>query len=286
MPNSRVAVLTGSTGGIGSAIANLLASLGWNLVLANRAGSKAIEQRAALTARFPDIQIDPIEIDLMDLGSIERCCETLAGKYERVDALLNIAGILTDQRRDSKQSYEAHYAVNVLSNYALIQGLRPLLRRNSDETPSMVVTMSSSAIRRVAALELDELKDPSEIGGLMGAYAHSKLAVTAMSVALSEELQAEGIFIRAIDPGATLTPMTSGKDGMPFVLRLLAPLLFSKPDDQALVILVAAKPGELSRRTGIYVSKGKERALPKTIDNPVLQRKLLEQLQADIQNSA
>ncbi len=282
MTDRKIAVITGSTGGIGSAIATKLAEGGWDLLLANRSLAKSAEQRDMLASRFPEPNVQTVAMDLMDINSIEAACRQIGAETKRIDALYNMAGVLTSERRISVQGYESHYAVNVLANLAVIEGLQPLLAREPNEQPSMVVTMSSSAISRVAALDVKALRDPSEIRGLMGAYAHSKLALTAISAAMSDSLKKEGILIRAIDPGATLTPMTSGGDGMPLLLRWFAPLFFSKPEVQAKKIVAAADPDNLGNRTGIYIASGKEKSLPKAIADLAVGDELLKALRADL----
>lgn len=260
-----IAVITGSTGGIGSAVTSALAQRSWHLVLVNRSQAKADRQRNQVLAAYPHVAIKIVTADLMDINEIEEACAQISSRLPRIDALYNLAGVLTDERRLSAQRHESHYAVNVLANYAMIQGLRGALRREDNELPAMVVTMSSSAIERAKPLDVMNLRDPPEIGGLMGAYAQSKLALTAMGAAMAPQLLEDGILLRSIDPGATRTSMTLKGEGMPTILRWLAPLLFAKPDHQAYKIIDAADPEEFDRRSGVYISSGEEKELPSAI---------------------
>ncbi len=281
MTSNLTAVVTGSTGGIGAAIALQLVQAGWSLILVNRSQDKAKVQREELLQAVPSASVELVRADLMDLADIAKACAEVARLCDKVDALHNIAGVLTSERRISQQGFESNYAVNVLANYAFVAGLRPLLRRSPGEAQSMVLTMSSSAIGRVKALEIDELRNPQEIGGLMGAYAHTKLALTAISAELAPDLANDRILIRAIDPGATRTPMTSDNDAMPFFLRWLVPLLFSEPDAQARKIILAADPANFDQRSGMLIASGKRRKLPKTIQDAGLRDDLLKAVAAD-----
>ncbi|MEO0700038.1 MAG: SDR family NAD(P)-dependent oxidoreductase, partial [Pseudomonadota bacterium] len=159
--------------------------------------------------------------------------------------------------------------------------LRALLKRVSSAARSMVVTMSSSAITAVKSLDVDALPDPAAINGLMGAYAASKMALTVMGTAMAEELRVDNILIRSIDPGATMTPMIKKGDGMPSVLRWVAPLIFAPAAKQAAKIVGAADPAALRGRTGIYVAGGKEKSPPKLVADPSVQRQVLSRLSAD-----
>ncbi|MEM7740652.1 MAG: SDR family NAD(P)-dependent oxidoreductase, partial [Pseudomonadota bacterium] len=138
-----------------------------------------------------------------------------------------------------------------------------------------------SAINAVKSLDVDALPQPEAIGGLMGAYAASKMALTVMGSAMAEELRADNILIRSIDPGATMTPMIKKGDGMPPVLRWLAPLLFAPADKQAAKIVRAADPAALEGKTGIFVASAKEKKLPKLVADPAVQKKVLVRLNAD-----
>jgi len=251
------------------------------LVLVNRSQTKAEAQRDELRQRHPELEVDLTQTDLMDLAAIDKSCREITSSVTRIDALYCIAGVLTDQRRLSVQGHESHYAVNVLANYALISGLRPVLGGTTfPGAESMVVTMSSSAINMVP-LDLSSLSAPEKIGGLMGAYAHSKLAMTGMCVQMAPELKQAGIMVRAVDPGPTKTSMTSSGDGMPFFLRWLAPLLFSDPDKQAAKIVAAADTNAMNGETGILVSSWKAKPLPPSIQNPKDREELMAQIRMD-----
>lgn len=282
MENMNTAIVTGSTGGIGAEVAQCLAKEGWSLILLNRSQSKTATQMRELQLAYPNITVTFVQVDLLDASDIARAVAEIAQTHQRIDALYNISGVLTSERKLSAQGYESHYAVNVLANYALIDGLRPLLKRGPDDTPTMIVTMSSSAVNSPKALDIARLPNPEKIGGLMGAYAATKLALTVMSAALAEPLRENGILIRAIDPGATITPMTSKGDGMPKILQWLAPLLFAKPDKQARKIVSAADPAALRGRSGIFVAAGKEKRMPKIAADTNIQRALLAQLKSDL----
>jgi len=276
----RTAVITGSTGGIGAAVCERLAEAGWALVLVNRSQAKAEKQRDELLQSYPELKVDLVQTDLMDLAQIEESCREVFNLVGDIHALYCIAGVLTDQRKLSAQGHESHYAVNVLANHALIRSLLPLMSDAQSVGDRMIVTMSSSAIKMVE-LDTKSLSDPAKIGGLMGAYAQSKLAMTAMCAHMAPDLLSAGVYIRAIDPGPTKTSMTSSGDGMPFFLRWLAPILFSDPQKQATKIVAAADPIACAGETGILVSSWEKKPLPKSIQDPLVRAELMDQIQTD-----
>ncbi|MEM6675899.1 MAG: SDR family NAD(P)-dependent oxidoreductase [Planctomycetota bacterium] len=277
--NSSWTVITGSTGGIGSEIAKQLVQKGDSLVLVNRSRDKAEAQRASLTASNSSASVELVTADLMDVEQITAAASTIESIPGRVDALYNASGVLTGEKVLSAQGFESHFAVNTLAPYALIRGLAKKMARPRSEVPAMVVNFSSSAIKAPKSLAVDDLCDPDEVGGLMTTYAQSKLAVTALAPALETELREDNILIRAIDPGATKSAMTtSGNSGMPRFLSWLAPILFRPADQQAAKVIESAAPAALGGYSGVYVANRRIRPMPAPAADENAQRELISLL--------
>ncbi|WP_419909919.1 SDR family NAD(P)-dependent oxidoreductase [Hoeflea sp.] len=273
-------VITGSTGGIGSEIARQLAADGKNLILCNRSQAKSQAQRTALLSGDPSVKIELVTADLMDTAQVSAAVDLIKGLPGRVDALYNNSGVLTAQKTLSVQGFESQFAVNVLAPYQLTVELRDKMTRPADEAPAMVVLFSSSAVNAQKTLDLKELANPAMVGGLMGTYAQTKLAVTALAPALSEALSANNILIRAVDPGATKTAMTtSGNAAMPKPLQWLAPFLFSAADKQAAKVIDSADPAAFGGRTGIFVANRKQKTMPKPAAEEATQKQLIALLE-------
>ena len=281
MSENKIAVITGSTGGIGSAIASLIAANGWNLVLVNRNAEKAAQQKAELDGVHPNRRIDLVQADFLNVDQIKRAANEILAMHSQIDALYNNSGVLTSQRVISAQGHESNYAVNTLAPYVMLESLRPALKRAADEPNTMVVNTTSSAHNSVKSLDVGTLSDPEDIGGLMGAYATTKLALTTMGMALAEELERDGVMLRSVCPGPVATPMTKTSDAMPGILKLAVPLIFGKPEKQAGKMVQAADPNSFGGRTGIYITNGKEKAAPKLAVDTGVQASLMRKLAAD-----
>ncbi len=272
-------IFTGSSGGIGSEITKILARRGDAMILLNRSETKATAQHTELLNGHPNLNVELVSVDLMDTAQIKDAAQKISALPGRIEALYNNSGVLTSEKILSVQGLESHFAVNTLAPYILIQRLRSKMTRPQNENPAMIVNFSSSAISRLTTLELDNLATPEKVGGLLSTYAQSKLAVTALAPALADELASQNIFIRAIDPGATKSAMTTGgNSGMPKILAWLAPLLFSPADKQAAKIVDSAAPSAHDRRTGIYVANRKEKKMPAPAANREIQSKLISML--------
>ncbi|MEL6242438.1 MAG: SDR family NAD(P)-dependent oxidoreductase [Pseudomonadota bacterium] len=281
MSDRKIAVITGSTGGIGGAIADQLAADGWDLVLVNRNAEKASQQKADLNAAHPSANIDLIRADLMDVDQIKRAAREILAMHPCIDALYNNSGVLTSQRVMSPQGHESNYAVNTLAPYVMLECLRPALKRAAGMPKTMIVNTTSAAHNAAKSLDVSTLSEPKDIGGLTGVYATTKLALTTMGKALAPDLEQDGIMLRSVCPGAVVTPMTKTSDAMPGILKFLVPILFSKPEKQAGKMINAAQPDSFGGRTGIYITNGKEKTAPKLAIDASVQVSLMNKLSID-----
>ena len=281
MSDRKIAVITGSTGGIGGAIADQLAAGGWDLVLVNRNAEKALQQKTDLNTANAGAKVDLVQADLMDTDQIKRAAREILAIHSSIDALYNNSGVLTSQRVMSAQGHESNYAVNTLAPYVMLECLRPALKRTAGAPKTMIVNTTSAAHNAAKSLDVDMLSNPADIGGLTGVYATTKLALTTMGTAMAPDLEQDGIMLRSVCPGAVVTAMTKTSDAMPGILKFFVPLLFNKPEKQAGKMINAAKPDSFGGRTGIYITNGKEKAAPKIAVDAYVQASLLKKLAAD-----
>ena len=284
---TKTAVLTGSTGGIGQEIARFLAKQGWDLALVNRSQEKTDLQLEELRRVYPSQEFAGFIANLMDTSDINRVAVEIGSRYTEIAALYNIAGLLTNKRVMSPQDVEGHFALNALAPYVLTQLLCKQLSAGSKGfRKSVVVNFSSSAVNGVKELDVATLTNPESIGGLMGAYAKSKAALTAVSHLMKEELLEDNILIEVVDPGPTKTSMTSSNDGMPWFLLLLSPLIFKSAKFQAQRLVDAVESAVGEEKSGLFISEGKRKAYPSITLNKYIQTKIKSLLDTQIQQFA
>jgi len=282
---TKTAILTGSTGGIGLEIARILAEQGWDLGLVNRSQEKTNFQLEDLRKSYPNQEFVGFSANLMDVLDIKRVAAEIGSRYAEVSALYNIAGLLTEKRVMSPQNIEGHFALNTLAPYYLTQLLRKELSAGvTTDRYSVVVNFSSSATNGVKELDVATLTNPESIGGLMGAYAKSKAALTAVSVSMKEELLDDGILIETVDPGPTKTSMTSSSDGMPWFLLLLRPLIFKSAKFQAQRLVDAVETVVSDGKSGLFISEGKRKAHPSIALNKHIQTEIKLLLDTQVQH--
>ncbi|MEM6691698.1 MAG: SDR family NAD(P)-dependent oxidoreductase [Planctomycetota bacterium] len=275
---NRSAMLSGSTGGIGSQIATRLAGQGWDLVLVNRSMKKSERQAIDLRNQYPEISVSTYQANLLDQTEIVRVCDEISQDHSKLHAVYNIAGLLTDKRISSPQGIEGHFAVNTIAPYLFAKRLSgALVDAQAMGEPSVVVNFTSSAAYSIKSTEVGDLAEPADIGGLMGAYANTKLALMAMTLAMQKEFGQRLRFYSA-DPGPTKTPMTKAGDGMPWFVRLLVPLIFKAPDVQAQRLISGIQKAVSDDISGVHISQGKRKSFPKMAEDKAFQNELMKVL--------
>jgi len=272
----KTAMLSGSTGGIGTEIAKLLAERGWNLSIMNRSTRKSEQQADDLRRDYPGVTVRCYTADLLDQSSIVKACEEISSDHPRISVIYNVAGLLTDKRITSQEGIEGHFAINTVAPYLIAKRLSDELSASAHagERP-VVVNFGSSAAHSIKKLDVQSLADPAEVGGLMGAYANAKLAVMAMTLAMSEGAGDSEILFQSVDPGPTKTSMTQSGEGMPWYLRPMVPLMFKAADVQAKRLVDGIEQATTDGQSGLYISEGKRRPYPavardKTVQSDVI----------------
>ena len=183
--NGKVCIVTGATSGIGKATATALAGMGSQVVLVARDRGRAEGTAAEIGANAAV----PPKVEIADLASMEQV-RALAGRLaalERIDVLINNAGLVLGERRVTKDGFEHVFAVNHLAPFLLTNLLLPKL---TGSAPARVVTVTSDA-HSAAKLDLD---DPGQEHGWDSwrSYANSKLANILFTRELASRLDGTG----------------------------------------------------------------------------------------------
>lgn len=198
----RIHLITGANSGIGLEAARALAEKGATVVLGCRNRSKADDAVALIAEHGPVGSTEVLEIDLADLDSVEAAAEEFCSRHDRLDVLVNNAGLMATPRQTTAQGFEMQIGVNHLGHFALTGHLLPLLL---DSGPSRVVSISSQG-HRPGRIDFDDLN--SENGySPWPAYFQSKLANLLFTRELQIRLSESGTETIAVaaHPGLTST---------------------------------------------------------------------------------
>ncbi len=167
--SGRVAVVTGANSGLGLATATELARARARVVLACRDEVKGAGAGGRICSEVPAADVHVARLDLADLGSVRSFAENLG--LERVDLLINNAGVMAPPRRLTKDGFESQFGTNHLGHFALTGLLLPRLLT----APAPRVVTVSSALHRRGTIDFDDLQGERRYNR-WSAYGQSKLA--------------------------------------------------------------------------------------------------------------
>jgi NAD(P)-dependent dehydrogenase (short-subunit alcohol dehydrogenase family) len=204
--DARVILITGSTDGLGREVALELAGPGTHIIVHGRNRERGAEvvreiEETGGTARFH-------QADFAELAQVRAFGEAVLREYDRLDVLVNNAGIwLTPEqgRRVSADGHELHFGVNYLSHYLLTRMLMPLL---IDSAPARIVNVASGAQQPIDFEDVMIERNYSDGRG----YAQSKLSQILHTFDLARELEGTGVTVNALHPASMMnTTMVLGR---------------------------------------------------------------------------
>ena len=207
-----VALVTGSTDGLGRDVALRLGGAGYHVIVHGRN-----EERGRAVVEEIQSKEGSASLIIADLASMAQvrdlAAKVLAG-YSRLDVLVNNAGIGRGAdgatREESQDGHELRFAVNYLSHFYLTRTLLPLLRESA---PSRIVSITSTAQNAIDFEDVMLEREPYEGAR---AYGQSKLAQIMMTMDLAEELQGSGVTANSVHPAVYMaTSMVLNRGGTP-----------------------------------------------------------------------
>jgi NAD(P)-dependent dehydrogenase (short-subunit alcohol dehydrogenase family) len=220
--DGKIILVTGSNTGIGFATAKLLASKGATIVMACRNLDKAQQAQAQIKAEVPRADLRAIRLDLASLASVRECAAELNNTLDRMDVLINNAGLMMPPLQRTADGFEMQFGTNVLGHFGLTGLVLPLLLRTSG---ARVVWVSSVAHWR-GQIDFDNLN--AERGyNRWRAYAQSKLADLMLAYEMNRRLVRAGasLISLAAHPGGTQSELSRYSAILKFINVLTKPLL-------------------------------------------------------------
>jgi NAD(P)-dependent dehydrogenase (short-subunit alcohol dehydrogenase family) len=246
----QVCVVTGATSGIGKAAAAALAQQGAEIIVVGRDPARAEATAAAIQAGGAP----PPKVEIADLARLDQV-RALAGRLnqtlDRIDVLINNAGLVLNERQVTPDGYEHVFAVNHLAPFLLTNLLRPKLTASA---PARVITVSSDA-HTAARLDLD---DPNLEHGWSSwrSYSNSKLANILFTRELARRLDGTGVTANCLHPGVVRTGF--GRDARPLMrvgITIARPFMLSPERGADTIVYLASSPDVAAKTGGYYVKR-------------------------------
>ena len=213
--SGRVAVVTGANSGLGFEVARKLTQARAHVVLACRDQIRGRQALDRLRRAVPGASLELRRLDLADLASVRDCAAGIVADHDRLDLLVNNAGVMALPRRRTVDGFDLQFGTNHLGHFALTGRLLPLLL---DRPGARVVTVTSF-LMHCGRVQLDDLHHEKGRYPRWAAYSQSKLANLMFAVELQLRLDAAGIgadrlISVAAHPGAAATELQTTAPAM------------------------------------------------------------------------
>ncbi|NNL66039.1 MAG: SDR family NAD(P)-dependent oxidoreductase, partial [Myxococcales bacterium] len=201
----RIAVVTGANGGLGLETARALAGAGAHGVMAARDQEKATAAEKSILETHPRASLEVVPLDLGSLASVRAAAARILAAHERIDVLVNNAGLMAIPERRTEDGFEMQLGVNHLGHFVLTALLLPALLR---APAARVVSVTSTAHHMGRALDPE---NPHLEGryGEWKAYGQSKLANFHFAIGLQRRFEAAGVSAASLiaHPGLSNTDL-------------------------------------------------------------------------------
>ncbi|MEM7139765.1 MAG: SDR family NAD(P)-dependent oxidoreductase [Actinomycetota bacterium] len=199
----KIAVVTGATTGLGQETARALAAAGAHVVVCGRTTEKCEASMSAIRDVVPGASLDSQEFDLADLATVRTGADALLARHERIDLLINNAGVMFTPEGKTADGFETQFGTNHLGHFVLTNRLMPALKAAA---PSRIVNLSSAGHFTSDVLWDDPHFESTDYDTFVS-YGQSKTSNILFSVELDRRHGADGVRANAVHPGMIMTDL-------------------------------------------------------------------------------
>jgi NAD(P)-dependent dehydrogenase (short-subunit alcohol dehydrogenase family) len=246
----QVIAITGANAGIGKETAVGLARMGATVVMTARDPERGAAALAEVRERTGSDRVELLALDLADLSSVRACATELLARYDRLDVLVDNAGLVMSKRTETVNGFETTFGVNHLGHFELTTLLLERLRASA---PSRVVVLASDAHKfAFGGLKFDDLQTQRHYRGFL-AYSRSKLANIYFTRELARRMSGTGVTANVVHPG--YVDSRFGKDGdtrLDSLMGIGAKLFAISPEEGARTSIYLASSPDVEGATGAY----------------------------------
>jgi NAD(P)-dependent dehydrogenase (short-subunit alcohol dehydrogenase family) len=192
----KTVLVTGATSGLGIATAQALAAMGATVIIGAHTLERGEDVRRRVAAASGSEHVHVVAADLSSQAAVRSMASEVIDRFDRLDVLINNAGVDVGKRTVTVDGVELSFAVNYLAPFLLTDQLLGLLRAS---TPARVLNVVSSGYKG-GKIEFDDLQSERRFSG-QRAYNNSKLALVIFTYELARRLADSGVTVNAVDPG-------------------------------------------------------------------------------------
>jgi retinol dehydrogenase 12 len=244
---AKTCLVTGATNGIGKATAGRLAELGATVLAVARDRARGEQVAAEIRRRAPRARVEVLTADLSRLGQIRTLAAQVQDRYDRLDVLVNNAGVAKFHRELTPDGLGVTFATNHLGPFLLTNLLLDQLKKSA---PARVVTVSSDRHKQQRSIPWDDLEHRRECS-----YKASKLLNILFTYELARRLVGIGVTANCLSPGFVRTNLGREATGAFRVFLRLARPFQSSPEAGAQTSVYLATSPEVAKVSGRYFEK-------------------------------
>jgi NAD(P)-dependent dehydrogenase (short-subunit alcohol dehydrogenase family) len=265
-------MITGANSGIGKETALQLAKLGSTIIMVCRDKVKGEEARSDIITLSGNESVELFIADLSSLTSVRQLVTDFLASHEKLDVLVNNAGVLMSKRTLTVDGLESTFAINHLAHFLLTQLLLDTLKKSS---PARIINVSGDIHKFVSTIDLDDLNGDQSYGA-WNRYNQSKLANLLFTYELARRLDPKEVSVNALHPGVIRTNLVRSIKLVKIVSKTLGLLFMKSASKGAETSVFLASSPDVEGITGKYFIKKKEKKSSKASYDIDLQKSLWE----------
>ena len=261
----KTALITGANSGIGKETALALARMKANLVIVCRDQQRGRAALEDIKSKSGNPSVELMICDLASQAQIRKLAQEFKQKHDRLDVLVNNAGVILTRRSLTEDGLESTFAINHLAYFLLTNLLLDLIKQSA---PARIVNVSST-VHKSATIDFDDLQGERSYGA-MRAYGQSKLANVLFTYELARRLEGARVTANCLHPGVIATNIFRDISG---VVGAAAKLFLKSARRGAETSIYLAASPEVEGVTGKYFDDGRAvRSSPESYDEAIAER--------------
>lgn len=250
--NGKICIVTGAASGIGAVTAHALAQQGASVVIVDNNVDKGLATTRLIQEQTGNSAVEFFQADLSSQQEIRDLVKRFLTRYQHLDVLVNNAGAMFAERKESVDGIEMTLALNYLGYFLLTNLLLDTLKTS---VPARIVNVSSRSHAR-AKMDFEDMQFRSGYTSLH-AYERSKLAIILFTYELARRLSGSGVTANTLHPGVVATDFAREGGGMMGLIVRLFHFGFITPEQGAQTSIFLATSPKVEGVTGKYFVKYK-----------------------------
>ena len=216
--SGKIAVVTGSSSGIGYEAARVLANKGAKVIIAVRNPEKGKNAINKIKEQNENADVKVMQVDFSDLDSVKTFVKEYTSNFDKLDILINNAGVMIPPYSKTKDGFELQMGTNHLGHFSLTMQLLDLIIK----TPHSRIVNVSSGAHRYGNIDFEDLTWEKRKYKPWRAYGDSKIANLYFTFELQKKLENSDVTVTAAHPGWTATELQRHSGMVDYLNRFFA----------------------------------------------------------------